>query len=262
MLTLSALVSGLLLAPVPPLRPASPASLARAARCAAPACKLDYKAPVVAAEFEAVNALATDDVEEELGESGIVVPPTMNDFEMKEMLVEIRLRKAGKLGSQKAAAAPKKPASYANDFEKAYYEKPAFKALYEKYQKEGIATALNLVTEHLKDARGAKERYGGTENYASVVADIEEALAAKVEQVVTSPRLIFSGFPANMGEAGVRMTLAAFGEVVELSVEESDDGMTCGGRVEYETIDSAKAAIDKYDGVDMGLGTSLELRAL
>ena len=35
-----------------------------------------------------------------------------------------------------------------------------------------------------------------------MVAEIEEALNAKVEQVVTSPKLIFSGFPANMGEDG------------------------------------------------------------
>lgn len=34
------------------------------------------------------------------------------------------------------------------------------------------------------------------------------------------------------------------------------------GRVEFETIDSAKAAIDKYDGVDMGLGNVLKLEAL
>jgi len=176
------------------------------------------------------------------------------------MLVEMRLRKSGKIGTQKAAA-PKKPASYANDFERAYYEKPAFKALYEKYQKSGIATDLNLATEYLKDKRNAKERYGGTPNYDSVVAEIEEALNAKVVQEVTSPRLTFSGFPANMGEAGVRMTLATFGELVDLTVEESDDGLTCSGRAEFETIESAKAAIDKYDGVDMGLGTKLELQA-
>ena len=30
----------------------------------------------------------------------------------------------------------------------------------------------------------------------------------------------------------------------------------------YEDVASAKAAIDKYDGVDMGLGTTLELQAL
>jgi len=134
--------------------------------------------------------------------------------------------------------------------------------LYEKYQKSGIATTVNLATEYLKDKRNAKERYGGTKNYEKIVAEIEEALKAKVVQEVTTPKIMFSGFPANMGEAGVRMTFSAFGEVVDLSVEESDDGLTCMGRVEFETIDSAKAAIDKYDGVDMGLGNVLKLEAL
>ena len=40
---------------------------------------------------------------------------------------------------------------------------------------------------------------------------------------------------------------------------EADDGLTCGGTVEYEDVDTAKAAIDKYDGMDMGLGTTLTL---
>lgn len=260
MLSLAALVSGLLLAPLP-FRHAPPSPLARAARCAAPVSELDYKDPVVATEFEAVNSVAIEEVEDELALSGIVVPPTMNEVEIRLMLVEMRLRKAGKVGAQKASGS-KKPASYANEFERAYYEKPAFKALYEKYQKSGVATTLNLATEHLKDARQAKERYGGTPNYDKIVAEIEEALSAKVEQVVTSPKILFSGFPANMGEAGIRMTLAAFGELVDLSVEESDDGLTCTGRAEFGDIESAKAAIDKYDGVDMGLGTTLELQAL
>ena len=54
----------------------------------------------------------------------------------------------------------------------------------------------------------------------------------------------------------------AFGPVVELTVEESDDGLTLTGRVEFEEIGAAKAAIEKYDGVDMGLGTTLELQSL
>lgn len=62
---------------------------------------------------------------------------------------------------------------------------------------------------------------------SQIIAEIEEALNAKIVQEVTTPKVMFSGFPANMGEAGVRMTLAAFGEVVELSVEDSDDGLTC-----------------------------------
>ena len=64
-----------------------------------------------------------------------------------------------------------------------------------------------------------------------------------------------------MGEAAVRMTFGAFGEILELTVDTSDDGMSCVGQVEFDTVDAAKAAIDKYDGVDMGLGTTLELTA-
>ena len=74
--------------------------------------------------------------------------------------------------------------------------------------------------------------------------------------------LLTTGFPSNMGENGVKMTLAVFGEVVDFTAEESDDGMSMGGRVTYEDVAAAKAAIDKYDGVDMGLGTTLELQAL
>ena len=33
-------------------------------------------------------------------------------------------------------------------------------------------------------------------------------------------------------------------------------------QITYENVAEAKAAIDKYDGVDMGLGTTLELQAL
>merc|ERR1740124_1906586 len=66
-------------------------------------------------------------------------------------------------------------------------------------------------------------------------------MTARIVQEVTTPTVLYSGFPSNMGENGVKMTL--------------------GGRVTYEDVAAAKAAIDKYDGVDMGLGTTLELQA-
>ena len=47
------------------------------------------------------------------------------------------------------------------------------------------------------------------------------------------------------GEAGIRMTLAAFGELVDLSVEESDDGLTCSVRLaltEHLTLKTASPA--------------------
>jgi hypothetical protein len=65
-----------------------------------------------------------------------------------------------------------------------------------------------------------------------------------------------------MGEAAIKMTLSAFGEVVSVSVEEADDGLSVYGKAEFSTADAAKACIQKYDGVDMGLGTKLSFTAL
>ena len=79
---------------------------------------------------------------------------------------------------------------------------------------------------------------------------------------MTSGRLEWSGFPASMGEAAVRMTLSAFGELKSLTVEDSDDGLSCKGSAEFATADEAEKCIEKYDGVDMGLGTKLTFTAL
>lgn len=186
----------------------------------------------------------------------------MNDFDLRSMLVEMRLRKSGKMGSSQASEAPPPPSSYANDFEKAMYEKPAFKALYEDWRRAQNVNAMNLASEHLINPRQAKVRYGETSNYPETIAAIEAALNARVEQVVKSGKIMFSGFPSNMGEAGIRVTLEGFGSIVDFSCEESDDGLTLTGRVEFEEVGQAKAAIEKYDGMDMGLGTTLELQAL
>jgi len=256
MLTALLLLHGWLLQPhLSPLRAPARTPFGRVVQ--SPRAALDYKDPDVAAEFAACQSLDTEEVEDELAASGVVPPPTMNDMDMRMMLVEMRLRKAGKVGGQKAAA-PKKPLPGANEFEMALYEKPAFKELYEEWQKARKTNELNLATEHLVNPRRAKERYGGTEMYDETIAKIEAALNAKVEKVVSSGKIAYAGFPANMGEAGVRMTLAAFGELVDFSWEASDDGITCAGTAEYEDAAIAKAAVDKYDGMDMGLGTAIE----
>jgi len=222
---------------------------------------LDYKDPLVAKEYASLQSIDTEDVIDELATCGIVAPPTMNDMDMRMMLVEMRMRKAGTYGGAAARKKPERPASFASEFERVMFEKPAFKALYEEWQATRNTNALNLASEHINNPKRAKDRYAGTEYYDKTIAEIEAAIAARVEQEVTTPTLFFSGFPSNMGEAGVKMTLQAFGEVVEFTVEESDDGMTLGGRVEYTEVSAAKAAIDKYDGVDMGLGTQLELQS-
>jgi len=241
-----------------PLAALGGAMLPHCSRAPPPAAALDYKDPAVAEEFAACQALDTEEVEDELAASGVVAPPTMNDMDLRMMLVEMRLRKSGKMGGKSEKQAMKKPGPDANPFEIALYEKPAFRELYEEKKMARLQNEINLCIEYVNDPRRAKERYGGTAKYDELVADIEAALNAKVEKTVTSGKLSYAGFPANMGEAGVRMTLAGFGELSDFSWEASDDGITCFGTAEYEDPDAAKAAIDKYDGMDMGLGTAIE----
>jgi len=246
---------------LPPL-PLTPHTLHQpAARHGRPLAALDYKNPAVATEFAEVNELSPDEVSDELALSGIMANPAMNDMDVRLMLVEVRMRKKGTMPGATAKPPPKKPASYANEYEKALWEKPAFKELIDNYQSRRDTNAQNLAVEYLNNPQRARELYGRTELYDATIKTIEEALNARVEQKVTSGRVYFAGFPSAMGEAAVRMTFSTFGEIVDLSVDTSDDGMTCVGQVEFEGPEAAKAAIDKYDGVDMGLGTTLELTA-
>merc|ERR1719240_1280477 len=99
----------------------------------------------------------------------------------------------------------------------------------------------------------AKQRYA--KSYPDLIAKIEKALSPEPTTKVT-----FSGFPANMGEAAVKMTLEALGPVKELTTTESSDGMSLGGTVEFDDVDTAVKAMEKYDGMDMGMGTKLSMR--
>jgi len=223
---------------------------------------IDYKDPVVAEEFGKVQSLDVSEVEAALADYGIPAPPTMNEMDLRLMLVETIMRKKGAMGAGGASKAPpSKPASYQNEFQRVYYEHPAFYELFEACRAKGDTNSMNVITEYMNNRKVAVERYQSDE-YKKLIADIEEALAAPIVQIVTTPKVRFSGFPSNMGEEGVKMTLAALGPIQSFAVSESDDPMICCGVVEYEEVDTAKAAIEKYDGMDMGLGTKLELRAL
>jgi len=248
--------SALLLAPA--LRVAVPPPRAAAAIIMQ---SLDYNDPLVAKEFGSIQGLDLDDVTDELAVSGIVASDMMNDMEIRMMLVEVRMRKAGTFGGATKPKKQEKPASFANEFERVMFEKPAVKALYEGYQQAKNINAMNLFAEHLNNPKRAKDRYAGTPNYDATIAELDEAMNAKVIKTVDTPRVMFSGFPSNMGEQGVKMTLQVFGEITDFSVEESDDGMSLAGRCEFSDLAAAKAAVDKYDGVDMGLGTTLELES-
>ena len=213
---------------------------------------IDYNDPVVAEEFAAVQGMTWEEVEEELNESGIPAPPSMTDMDLKLMLVEMRLRLAGKLEGDK----PKqRPATFKNAFEEAIWTKPAFQEFYGQYEALSDHNSMNVIKEYMNEPDVAKMRY--SQSYAALLEELEYALNAPPP--VDSPTLIFSGFPSNMGEAAVKMTLEALGPISDLQCEEDSDFPILRGSVTFEDIESAKAAVAQYNGMDMGMGTLLEM---
>ena len=217
---------------------------------------IDYNDPVVAEEFAMVQPMDFDDVEEELQQQGIRVPASMNEMDVKLMLVEVRLRMSGRL--QGTTQKTKRPDKFSSKFEEAMWNKPAFKEFFETLKAKDDHNAQNVVSEYLNNKDLALQRYG--KDYKALIRQTEAALTAPPP--VKSPTLTFSGFPANMGEAACKMTLESLGSVVEFECNEDADFPVLRGKVTYEDIEDAKKAVAQYDGMDMGMGTKLELTSV
>lgn len=168
------------------------------------------------------------------------------------MLVEVRLRFSGKLAGQ---TEKKRPDKFSSKFEEAMWTKPAFKEFYEVLKAKDDHNAQNVVAEYLNDKVLATQRYGKT--YKGLLREAEVAMNAPPP--VKSTTLKFSGFPANMGEDACRMTLESIGPIAEFSCTTDDDFPILRGEVTFEDIESAKKAVAQYNGMNMGMGTALEL---
>lgn len=164
----------------------------------------------------------------------------------------MRLRFSGKLAGQ---TEKKRPAKFSSKFEEAMWTKPAFKSFFDELKAKGDQNAQNVVSEYLNDKALAIQRYGKT--YKGILRDTETALNAPPP--VTSNTLKFSGFPANMGESACRMTLESVGTITEFSCVPDDDFPILKGEVTFEDIESAKKAVAQYNGMNMGMGTALEM---
>jgi hypothetical protein len=173
-------------------------------------------------------------------------------MEIKLMLVEMRLRLGGKLGGKDPK---KRPAKFNNKFEEALWTKPAFEEMFNEIKAKGDHNAQNVVTEYLNDPSVGRLRYGKT--YKALLRKIDEAMIAPPP--VKSPTLKFSGFPSNMGEAALRMTLEALGPVVSFSCTTDDDFPILSGQVTYGDIETAKKAVAQYAGMNMGMGQLIEM---
>eukprot|EP00587_Corethron_hystrix_P012287 CAMPEP_0113297552 /NCGR_PEP_ID=MMETSP0010_2-20120614/363_1 /TAXON_ID=216773 ORGANISM="Corethron hystrix, Strain 308" /NCGR_SAMPLE_ID=MMETSP0010_2 /ASSEMBLY_ACC=CAM_ASM_000155 /LENGTH=182 /DNA_ID=CAMNT_0000150453 /DNA_START=340 /DNA_END=888 /DNA_ORIENTATION=+ /assembly_acc=CAM_ASM_000155 len=178
----------------------------------------------------------------------------MNDFDIRMMLVEVRMRSNGTMpGTEKKKR--EKKASYSNKFEEMLYTKPNIEKMYDEFRENGNNNDLNAMIDYINDKELAITRYGAT--YQNIFDQVDAAITAKVE--VTSPKLDFSGFPSNMGEAALEMTFGALGAVKSINCQPNDDGLTLYGTVEFEEIDVAKVCMKQYDGMDMGLGTVIKM---
>ena len=147
---------------------------------------INYNDPVVAQEFAQVQPLSFEEVEAELQEKGIPVSPTMNEMDIKLMLVEMRLRFAGKLDGQKKK---ERPTKFTSKLEEAMWTKPAFAEFYNGLKTKGDNNALNVVTEYIQNKDIAMQRYG--KDYKALIKKAEAALTAPPP--VKSPTLTFSG---------------------------------------------------------------------
>lgn len=65
-----------------------------------------------------------------------------------------------------------------------------------------------------------------------------------------------------MGEMGCRMTLESLGPVADFECAEDEDFPILRGTVTFEDIETAKKAVAQYNGMDMGMGTTLELSSV
>jgi hypothetical protein len=169
------------------------------------------------------------------------------------MLVEVRLRNAGKIGGNEKKA--QKPAKFSSKFEEALWTKPVFQEFYEVLKKRDDHNSMNVVAEYLNNPEQARQRYKSS--YGQLLRQTERALNAPPP--VRSPTLQFSGFPANMGEAACKMTLESIGAITEFECAVDDDFPILKGKVTFEDIEAAKKAVQQYNGMNMGMGTSLEM---
>lgn len=167
------------------------------------------------------------------------------------------VRKNGQLKGD-ASSKKKKPAKFSSKFEEAMWTKPAFEEFYSSLKEKDDVNTLNVVAEYVNNPDLAEQRYGKT--YRGVIRQTKAALTAPPP--VKSTTISFSGFPANMGEEGCKMTLEALGPIVEFQCQESDELPILIGQVTYEDIEAAKKAVEQYSGMDMGMGTQLELTSV
>eukprot|EP00468_Gymnochlora_sp_CCMP2014_P008666 CAMPEP_0167752472 /NCGR_PEP_ID=MMETSP0110_2-20121227/7159_1 /TAXON_ID=629695 /ORGANISM="Gymnochlora sp., Strain CCMP2014" /LENGTH=257 /DNA_ID=CAMNT_0007638095 /DNA_START=309 /DNA_END=1082 /DNA_ORIENTATION=+ len=148
----------------------------------------------------------------------------------------------------------------AEGWEKWRYERPKLRELYQFYGENFRTERQNVLVEYCNDPEKARERYGNVEDYKELMDRIQKIMETPP---VLSPKVSFDGFPSFMDEETIRGTFEEFGEILSLDMEIPDDeSLGISGVVEFDSVEAGQKAIAQWNGVDMGLGVNLSLRAL
>jgi hypothetical protein len=227
--------------------------------------QIDYTDPVVEEKYNEVKAMTRPQIEEALGQKGL--PKNLfpeDDTMLQLMFVEVDLRSQGIIDDKGKVIAndgkKAKPKTYSGKFEETYYENRFFREWIDESEKErkGNNIVFNLAQDYLDNTPEIfEERYQDEPMREYVVNTVKELLVKKEE--ITTPKFKWSGFPYAMGEMGCKAAFSETGEVVSITFDMSANGVSGEGTVEWKELDSAKAFYDKYNGVDMGFGTAIEL---
>lgn len=228
-----------------------------AARTASAKMAVDMKDPKVAEMMMELDSSSPKEMKEELEDLGIFPTPGQQEDQLKMMLIEARLMMSGgSASSGSAKPEQKRPSKFKCKFDEYMWDKPAFKEYFNDYDED--VQMQNVIGEYANDPEKARLNYAKSERLMKVMDIVQEKIDAKVVAQATSPKISFKGFPS-MGEEAMRSTMAAFGEIKEFSCEEYDGEFTpeYKGVCEFQDSESAQKAIEKWNGVDMGMGTTL-----
>ena len=140
---------------------------------------IDYNDPLVAQEFTLVQPMTYQEVKDELLKSGIFPPASMKEMDAKLMLVEMRMRKEGKIPAEKG-----EPATFSSKFEEAMWTRPAFSDFYNSLKQKGDYHAMNVVAEYVNDPQKARVRYD--QSYRAILSKADAALRSTTGSVMTA----------------------------------------------------------------------------
>lgn len=208
---------------------------------------LDITHPVVAEEYATTTEMSYDDMTDELNVNGIIPPESIDESQLRAMLVETRLRRDGRLSNARGLISWDTPRTFCSNLEEVLWTNHEFARYYRWFEDLRDTNKMNVMLESLAEPEIAKARYANS--YPELLDEIDVILHG-----VRNPMLQFHGFPAKIKETGCKEIFESFGTLVEFecALVEDIEPPVIKGHVTYEDIESAQKVKSAYNGKKMG----------